>query len=115
MEERKISSWSVTRFVLVYVQKSYFYPSEVWRFCPKLHFEKLIFESILWLQPDGDHIFPQSRIYFPYHKYKLKKEMKANYSETFIDIIVSVNRRKVTIDFRFFLLHTANISCFSIP
>ena len=38
--------------------------------------------------------------------------MKANYSETFIDIIVSVNRRKVTIDFRFFLLHTANISCF---
>ena len=45
----------------------------------------------------------------------LKKEMKANYSETFIDIIVSVNRRKVTIDFRFFLQHTANISCFSIP
>ena len=41
--------------------------------------------------------------------------MKANYSETFIDIIISVNRRKVTIDFRFFLLQTANISCFSIP
>lgn len=37
--------------------------------------------------------------------------METNYSETFIDIIVSVNERKATLVFRCYLLHTANISC----
>lgn len=37
--------------------------------------------------------------------------METNYSETFIDIIVSVNERKATLDFRSYLLHTANIPC----
>ena len=36
--------------------------------------------------------------------------METNYSETFIDI-VSVNERKATLDFRSYLLHTANIPC----
>ena len=35
--------------------------------------------------------------------------MKTSYSETFIDIIVSVNERKATLDFHFYLLHTGNI------